>query len=108
MSGSFLGTKKICKIEQMLGCGIEYAITREHFWATVKTKVGLTFEFNYKDGRIIVDFGVLNRQRQKAFDEAWLAGINDFSECYRIADKVEAEMIASWTESTKTKLRELT
>ena len=107
MSGSFLGTKKIRKIEQMLGCSIEFACTREHFWATVKTKTGLSFEFNYKDGRIILDFDELNRRRQKAFDEAWNSGIDDLSECHRIVEETESKIIASWTESTMVKLSEL-
>ena len=91
----------------MLGCGIEYAHTRDHFWATVKTKTGLTFEFNYKDGRIILDFGVLGRRKQKAFDEAWNSGIDDLAECHRIANETEAQIIASWTETTKAKVRKL-
>jgi hypothetical protein len=107
MSGSFLGAKKIRKIEQMLGVGVEMAHTRDHFWATVKTKVGLAFEFNYKDGRIIIDAGVLNRIKQKAFDETWNSGVNDLAECRKVAEEVEAKTIAGWTESTKAKLREL-
>jgi hypothetical protein len=99
MARCLLGSKKIRKIEAILGLKITYASVRggnPHYWASVYLKDGTHYIVNYKTHEVIKNVDTLHRIKMEAFDTAWLSGKSEL-EAKTIANQAEANLIAQWT-----------
>ena len=72
-----LGSKKIRKIEAILGCAVKSATVRggeAHYWASVTTVDGRHPKVNYRTKKVVWDVLKALAEPQLAFDEAWRSG----------------------------------